>query len=314
MDNINELYALPVGLKKVETVDDIPLYGSKSLNEKFIESISKTKRGRPILNTVKTMVNTKKIIPCFADPGIFSYLRRRLSQDKSDKLIIKALKFLTLSRKPIFNSADFIFAFYEFNKDRIILIINNHISEKYSFTAIDNVITISLTHEMVHMLAHQNPSKFISIFNNDFISYYSTYFKQIFKLNDEKTIENEVESIYKYFFRKFELSYEFNVKNTFNQLNKLQKFSNLNSEDFKNVAIDYIKLVKLSSGDIMALASVIKKFKYLILPLYNSYKQVFGKIPVKGCSQELVYPSEVICGYSDIKFDQKISSALNLLK
>ena len=36
MSNLKELFALPIGLHKVAMCDNIPLYGSQTLNDKFI--------------------------------------------------------------------------------------------------------------------------------------------------------------------------------------------------------------------------------------------------------------------------------------
>jgi hypothetical protein len=79
--------------------------------------------------------------------------------------------------------------------------------------------------------------------------------------------------------------------------------------------MDYIKVIRiLLNNDMTKFISLAKEYKYLINPLYNSYKDSFGRIPNKGCTQEIIYPSEVICGYSDIKIDSKIKNALNSLK
>ena len=43
---IQELFALPIGLRKVITIYDVEFYGSDTLNEKLIESIKSSKNGK----------------------------------------------------------------------------------------------------------------------------------------------------------------------------------------------------------------------------------------------------------------------------
>lgn len=313
MNNLIELFAIPIGLKPVIIVDNIPLFGSKSLNEKFIESLPKSKRGKLISKTVKIMIENEKIIPCFADSGIFSYFRRRLSQDTSGGLL-RILRNV-IAKKPIDHPLDYTYAFYDNNINKIVILINNHILEKFSFTASINSIALALTHEMMHMYAHQNPHKFLNFFRNELNSYYLTYFKEIFKLNNEKGLENVVESIYRTFFLKNEITSSIYVTNIVRQLYKLKPFSSLDNDKFGQICTDYVRIVKLLlTTDTMKFISLVKmKYKYIIVPLYETYKNVFEKIPPKGCAQELIYPSEVICGYSDIILDTKIKTALKSL-
>jgi len=310
-NSIQELFALPIGLKLVVTVDEIPLYGSQTLNDKFIQAIKVSKRGKIFSKEVTEMINTGMIIPCFADSGILSYFRRRISKDTSGGLL-RILRILVAGKNPINHPLDHILAFYDFKLNKIIILVSNHITEKFSNTASDNSIALSLSHEMMHMYAHQNPYKFLSLFKEELNSYYLSYFTTIFKLNDDKMIENSIEPIYKYLFLKCELSSSVSLSNVLQELYKLEKFSSLDKNKFKDVAIDYIKVVRLLlQNDMTKFIGLSKsKYKYLIVPLYKSYKEAFGKIPVKGAAQELIYPSEVICGYSDIRLDSKVRTAL----
>ncbi len=314
MDNLTELFALPIGLEKVVTFGNISLYGSKGLNEKFIEAISKTKRGKLIIGTVKKMVDEKQIIPCFADSGILSYFKRRISHDTSGGLL-RIVRIIIGAKKPIGHPLDYVLAFYDFNSGKIIILISNHITDTFSVIAVDNSITLSLTHEMMHMYAHQYPYKFLSLFKDDLNSYYSNYFTTIFKLKKEKTLENVIEEIYKFLFLKVEIADNITLTGISNNLNKLKDYSTLDKNEFNTVKKDYVNSVRIMSqyeiSQFIALAK--EKYKYLIVPLYQSYKDVFGKNPLKGCYQEMMYPSEVICGYSDIKMSPKIRIGLKSL-
>ena len=61
MENIDEIFVLPINLKNVITIDGIPLYGSEELNKKFIESVRNTKKGKIIFKSIEKLVNNKTI-------------------------------------------------------------------------------------------------------------------------------------------------------------------------------------------------------------------------------------------------------------
>lgn len=313
MNKIHELFALPIGMEEVASVSGFPLYSSKTIREKFNESLQNSRRGKAISKSVYMMVATGKIIPCYAESGILSYLKKRIQEDTSGGLM-RIIRKIFLGKKPSENPLDYVLAFYDFNINKIIVLISNHISEKFSMTASDLAIAISLSHEMMHMYAHENPQKFLSVFRDELTDYYKTYFTNIFKLKKRKELDPIIESIYRYFFLKCEIGGSSALAAIVNQLNKLQEFSTLNEDEFKNVIKEYSKVVKLLlSNDMKKFIILADQYQHLINPLYHTYSEVFGKIPVKGCAQEMIFPSEVICGYSDIKIDSKIKTALQSL-
>ena len=203
MKNINELYALPIGLSPVVYMDKIPLYGSKNLNDEFLKSLSNTKRGKIIYKSVNKMIKSNMIVPCFADSNLISFFRRRISHDTSGGLM-RILRIIITGNKPLSHPLDFVLAFYEPKINKIVILINNHIKESFSVTASDLSISLALTHEMMHLYSHQNPNKFLSLFKDELNSFYSIYFRKIFKLNQD--IPDEIEKIYRYFFLKVEMS------------------------------------------------------------------------------------------------------------
>jgi len=310
MNNIQELFAVPVGLHPVVSINGTPLYGSYSLNKKFIESLKTSKRGKMVSKTIERMVNTGQIIPCFAEKGIMSYFKSRLAKNTSGGLL-RVLRKIVIGKNSGDNALDYILAFYDFDKNAVIILINNNIEKDFSMTASDNAIAISLLHEMMHMFAHQNPYKFLDMFEDDLNSYYKAYFTKIFKLEYDKNLKNTIEEIYRYLFLKVEMEHGSDTS----ILNKLEPFSNLNKDEFKKVLNDYDTISKIAiTNDVDKFITLEKKeYKSLIAPLYTSYKTAFGKLPIKGCSQEMVYPSEVICGYTDIKPDSNIINALQSL-
>ena len=314
-NQLNELFALPIGLTPIITVGEISLYGSQGLNDKLIYSISKSKRGKIFKSSITKMINTGTIIPCFADNNILTYFRRKISYDTSGGLL-RILRIIVAGKKPIHHPLDYVLAFYDFNTNKIVLMISNHINEVFSSTASDDNIALTLTHEMMHMFAHQNPNKFLSVFKDELNSYYLSYFKTIFKLKDDKTIEKHIEQVYRFLFLKGEMATSVvSLSSLLNTLLKLEKFSTLSKDEFKKVCLDYIKITRLLlQNDMVKLISLARtKFKYIVVPLYDSYKVSFGRLPIKGCMQELIYPSEVICGMTDIRLDSKIKNSLKLL-
>lgn len=313
MNKIHELFALPIGMEEVASVSGFPLYSSKTIREKFNESLQNSRRGKAISKSVYMMVATGKIIPCYAESGILSYLKKRIQEDTSGGLM-RVIRKIFLGKKPSENPLDYVLAFYDFNINKIIVLISNHISEKFSLTASDLAIAISLSHEMMHMYAHENPQKFLSVFSDELTNYYQTYFTDVFKLKKNKELEPVIESIYRYFFLKCEIGGSSALAAIVNQLNKLKEFSTLEEDEFRTVIKEYSKVVKLLlSNDMQKFVVLAEQYQNIINPLYHAYKNTFGKIPVKGCAQEMIFPSEVICGYSDIKVDSKIKTALQSL-
>lgn len=313
-DQISELFALPIGLEEVINYHGIKFYGSKSLNEKVIEAIHNSKRGKPISKTVEKMIENKIILPVFADNSILSYFKRKLVQSTSGGLL-RFLRILITGKEQSDDPFDYVLAFYDFNIDKIIIMVSNHLSEKFSTSTSDEALTLTLTHEMMHMFSHHFPSKCLSLFKEELNLYYFNYFNMIFDLKDNKSTKNIIESIYKYLFIKTEMKYEFNQKVILKYLNELKKFSNLSKEDFKRTQVHLIKLMSIVLYDDVTVFydAVKRRYKYLVVPLYKAYKISFGKIPLKGCGQELIFPSELICGFSDITWNSKVISALKML-
>jgi hypothetical protein len=312
-DNILELFALPIGLHQVRVINNIPLYGSQTLNDKFIQAASETRRGKYIFSTIKKMVDQKKIIPCFADQGLISHFRRRISKDTSGGLM-RILRSLVFATKPIQHPLDYVLAFYDFQDDNITLLISNHISDNKVFesSVANTAIINSLTHEMMHMFSHIQPNKFISLFKDELNSYYTYVLTKIFKLKDDKNLKKEVEQFYKFLFFKIEMiNTNVPMSEMLTRLKRFQKFSKLNEEEFTSVSVDYMKLTRLLyTNDLSDAIPLLTPYKYIITQLYSAYKETFGRVPSKVCTQELYFPSEVICGYSDVRFDGKIKKAL----
>jgi predicted RNA-binding protein YlxR (DUF448 family) len=83
---------------------------------------------------------------------------------------------------------------------------------------------------------------------------------------------------------------------------------------------ELIRIVKTQSGEIKLDktgklpgrgAYICDKSECLNLAIRSKkLEKTFDKVPMKGCLQELIFPSEVICGSSDIKIYSKVKNAL----
>jgi len=311
---IQEIFALPIALQPVATLGDMTLYGSQTLNDRFIQSIKLAKRTRNISDSIEKLVINKTVIPCFIDPGMLTYFKRRISQDTSGGLL-RILRIIIAGKKPLDHPLDWCIALYDFDNNKILILISNHITERFSLTASNESLALSLTHELMHMFAHKNPNRFLSFFKEELTLFYKIYYTEIFKLKDDKNLEPVIESIYKTLFLKCEMTNEILLAAIYRQFQKLKPFTEMDSSDFKIRSIEYLRVVRLLTiNDISSFVSIAKvKYKHLMKPLYTTYKIAFGRIPLKGCLQELVYPSEVICGYSDIKITPKIKTSIQSL-
>jgi len=313
---LQELFALPIGLKPAVYMNNYMLYGSQTLNDKFIQSIKDSNRGKIIYDPVSKMVKNHQIIPVFAEKNILEYFKKRLSRDTSSGLL-RVLKVFLVGKKPIEHPLDYVLAFYIFDANKIVVLISNHIHKNFSVTASDNSIAAALSHEMMHLYAHQNPYKFLSLFKEELNLYYLNFFKEVFKLKDDKMLIDSIETIYKYLFLKYEMSSDLFLSQTglLKKLNLLKDFSNLDKKEFKKTAVDYLKVSTLvTQRNLDVLVNLVNtKYLYIVKPAFESYTISFGKQPDKGCVQELIFPSEVVCGYSDIIVDSKVKTALQSL-
>lgn len=311
---LKEIFALPIGLKQVTEINGIPLYGSQTLNDKFVQSIQVSKRGKLISKSIEELVKNNIIIPCFADSNILSHFRKRVSQNTSGGMM-RILRILVGGKNPIVHPLDLMVAFYDFQNNKIIILISNQLSDRFGTMGSDEAIALSLTHELMHMFAHQNPNRFLSLFKEELNSYYKSYYTNIFKLREDKNLDSIIEMIYKYLFLKCEMTSAVSLMGIYTQLQKLKPYSDLNKDEFKTISIDYIRVTRLLLTDDMNkfIAEVKVKYKHIVKPFYLSYRECFKRIPNKGCAQEIVYPSEVICGYSDIKISPKVKTAIQSL-
>lgn len=293
--NLNELFALPVKVKLVAVIDNqIKLYSSNSLKEKYVKSMSKEKQTKACVNEIERLVKNDKILPCFLSKGFFSFVGYKIFAPSGIKMIS---------------------GFYYNRTDKIYLLIDNNIS-RFGFGS-NRFLALLTMHEGMHMFASQNPTGFLSLFKNELTDFYTILFQDIFQI---KGPIKDVEKIYEYAFLKIETPKK-NITNSV--LSKyydimesiLKSQSGLSEEDFKNYLTDYIVAVKLFTKGPVIFINNIRKFPHIIRPVYDAYRKAFGmKNLTTVCIQELLYPSEVIAILSEKASNPKIKTAFKRLK
>lgn len=290
MENLNELFAPPIGLHAIPIFGTLKLYTSSHLRNSFLKSMYKTNKMKPIIDSLKKLVDGNVIIPCFLTKGIVSTILYRLVQ--SDRARNEEQYFREEFRQ--------VFGFYETDSNKIYLLISNSIS-KYGF--VDNdLLSEILVHEAMHMFATNNPKKFFSIFRKKLFDFYHFYFQDTFKLKG--VFDIEIEDIIKFLFVKIEGKRSFDNKvllKYHKKIMSLKSYSSLDSKTFDKFANDFIVAIKLFMKSFSVFLKNISNFRHILAGLDRSYKNVFNGIDIKNIAvQELIFPSEVISVYSEI--------------
>lgn len=288
---LNELFALPIGMRHVITLDNQKLYSSDKLKHKFVIALSKTGRGKPIATVVDNMIKKGEFIPAFVSKSLFKLIKNKVFPGGSKTRI----------------------GFYAFKHKLIVICMDPNIS--WGFASNDWIAKLTI-HEGMHKCAIEKSSAFFSIFRNELEDYYSALFQRIFSLKEQP---KEISKIVKFLFFKCEKSNPFSnstIMSLYKMLqNNLKKYTTLKPEEFENMLRDYIVTWKVYSKNPMILEQNIKKFIHIIRPLAYSYKDVFGKLVTDNFYvQEIMIPSEIIAIRSEIKPDAKTYKAFLLLK
>lgn len=288
---LNELFALPIGMKHVITLDNQKLYSSDKLKHKFVIALSKTGRGKPIAAVVDSMIKKGEFIPAFVSKSLFKLIKNKVFPGDSKKGV----------------------GFYAFKHKLIVICMDQNIS--WGFASNDWIAKLTI-HEGMHKCAIEKSSIFFSIFKDDLENYYSSLFQRIFSLKEKP---KEISKIVKFLFFKCEKSNPYSnttIMSLYKMLqNNLNKDTTLNPEEFENMLRDYIVTWKIYSRNPNILSQNINKFIHIIRPLAYTYKDVFGKLVTDNFYvQEIMIPSEVIAVRSELKADAKTYKAFSLLK
>ena len=279
IENLQEIFALPLGVKKVKGFPGPDVYTSDSIKKRYVSCMKKTDRSKEVFSTIEKLVDKELIIPCFLTKNVFRFVMNKIFTDKETKGIL---------------------GFYMPEQKKIYLLIDNN-TNALGFSTNDWIANLTI-HEGMHMFADLKPSKFYSVFSSNLTAYYSNVFTNIFKLKkvDKRTIEKIVKFIYQ-----LEMKLKRDtptLKKYYRVMLDLQQYSSLSKEDFEKVLSDYIVLIRIFWYNMSAVISVSRKYNHILGPLYTGYRKVFKTRPDTFAIQELFSLSEVVSIVSeDIK-------------
>lgn len=277
---LQEFFVIPVGLKEVDNLYGFRVYSSDKLVQKFLESIEKSGRGKPVFKSIKDLVDSKKIMPVFQVSGILKFLAHKMFGNPEDKAIM---------------------GFYHMGVKRVYVMIDNSIS---AFgLANDDILASTTIHECQHLFADMNRVKFTSIFQDELFRYYTMAFSRMFSL---KTIpKDEINDIIK-FIGTFEGEGLNNVVKKLlpysKKLDSLMKYSTMDEQEFKHRVGEILLLITLFTRHFDTFVRSYRRYLRILGPLDRAYRDAFGKPNIYTTSyQELISISEVICVLSEIK-------------
>ncbi len=290
---IEELFALPIGLKVIATFDDMKIYGSDKLNEKFLTGIAKTKfKGTvPIL---RKAIEKKKFFPGFYTKNMLHLLKNKfLGSDQRGGIL----------------------GFFALQQNIIVILLDNNTK----FGVADDTWMGSLSiHEAMHMFSYNQPSQFFGIFQEDLEKYYYTLFKDIFELKSKPKMMSDIPKQIFYKCEKGRMDHgnrNFIYKWYLGFLNKsIKPFSGLSDPAWENMVTQYILCLKLYWERPGMLFQNIKRFLPILRAIKRSYEIIYGEsVKQNFYVQEIGVPSEVIAIRSEMKPDAKTIKAFNQL-
>lgn len=290
---LTELFALPVGLRHVATISGQKLYGSDSLNEKFIEAAETAKSLVPIIDIIKAFVKNGKITPVFANKNLILHLINLLDTSDESEAHKSILGFYTPSEKKIFLFID--------NNTNFLWFVNN------------DFVGILVIHELIHMVADLKSSKFLPEFKEDLFTFYKDLFVHIYGLTEKSKLDAQVIEIYTFFFKSMEMNGNLDYKKFKANMSKLSKYSMFEEKEFNKRVDHYFLVVKyFYTGRYDLLYS--PAFRYILQEPYYVYKRKFKFFPSnKNCIQEFVIPSEVISTIVEYNVKSKHYNAIKAL-
>jgi len=137
--DVQEMFAIPVGLRHVANVDGIPLYSSKNLKIKHLKAMAKVRDTKPVVPVLFKLVDKGEITPCWLNKGLIRLTAFKIFAPAG----IKSIR-----------------GFFYPPSNKIYLLIDNNMV--FGFSSNNFLATLTL-HEGMHMFASKHPSKFLSI-------------------------------------------------------------------------------------------------------------------------------------------------------
>jgi len=270
-NNIQEIFALPIGVEEVKDFPGPNVYTSDSLKKRYIKSMEKSDRASELSSKISELVNRRLIVPCFLTKNVFRFAISKMFSTSVNRSIM---------------------GMYMPDKKKIFLLIDNNIN-LFGFASNDWLASLTI-HEGIHMFSDNKPSEFYNLFKNELLEFYSYVFTKIFQL---KKIDNRrLENILK-FIQSIEMNMNVDnstLKSYWKRLLPFKKDSNLDEKKFDKTLQDYIVIIKIFWKDLRAFMFSMRNYNHILGPLYTTYSDIFSVRPSTTAIQELIAPSEII--------------------
>lgn len=293
---LNELFALPIGLRPVVRLDGNILYSSDNLIKSYLGALEDSSViGIKNIDIFRKLVEAGRILPCFRTKGFTDLIFWKVFGPSHQKNIL---------------------AFYEpTSAKKVFILLANNINF-FAYTSNEWMAQLTV-HECMHMLADYKRNQFINDFKPLLIQFYKSIWTNIFSLNPDKITDDDILSIVSFMFNEIERKVinitDETIGNYYNLLAKVfGSASTMNDRQLKEKIIKYLTIIKIFLVSDERFYSAKEKFSDILNPMGYFYRQQFRvKTVPTECIQELLYPSEVIAIASESsKYKDKAISLL----
>jgi hypothetical protein len=291
-ENLNELFAPPVGLKLVDVVDGMKLYSSAKMFKKFLLAFEKSSRGKDKVELIDKMMQKGLVVPCFKSKGIFKFLKHKAFGSADSKSIM---------------------GLYHLESKRVYVIIDNN-STVFGTSSNDELVSTTL-HEIMHLSAGTDMKGYLKIMMPTLREYYSAAFTAIFALKSVPNIDNII-----YHIATYEDPRKVNTNKKLSEYYHLlfdtfSEYTQLDGTAFKLKLQDYIVSMKIFMVSLTAFVRSYRKWSSMFTELNNAYVSTFGSRNTYTTPfQELVSVSEVACVMAEMRStDSRVKSILKLV-
>lgn len=291
-ENVQELFAIPIGLKLVNVVDGLKLYSSAKLMKKFLLAFEKSSRGSDKVKLIDKLMKKGLLVPCFKSKGALRFLKHKFFGSQDSKAIL---------------------GMYHLESKRVYILIDNN-STIFGTSSNDELVSTTL-HECMHLAAGKNMKSYLKVMMPTLRKYYSEAFTQIFSLNSVPNIDKIIYHLASYEDpRKINTNkklaeYYHLLYDTFKPQTKLEE------KPFRLQLQNYIVAMKIFFVSFSTFVKSYRKWQSIFMELNHAYEKTFGKRNnYTSPFQELVSVSEVACVMAEMKSkDPRVSSILKIL-
>jgi hypothetical protein len=293
---LNELFALPIGLRPVVRLDGNILYSSDNLIQSYLSALEDSSTiGVKNIGIFRKLVEEGRILPCFRTKGFTDLIFWKIFAPSHQQNVL---------------------AFYEpTSAKKVFILLANNINF-FAYTSNEWMAQLTV-HECMHMLADYKKNQFVNDFKDILILFYKSIWTNIFALDKDKITDDDIMSIVSFMFNEIERKVsnitDETIGNYYNLL--VQVFgpaSTLNDKQLKEKIIKYLTIIKIFLTSDERFYSAKGKFTDILHPMGYFYRNAFKvKTVPTECIQELLYPSEVIAIASESsKYKDKAISLL----